>query len=79
MPRCHKLHIEVRGIVNIVYVKLKPNYLTFRKEEQIKAVEQELDQEKRMADNLVNDMVSTCWPSDQCLHSSQQILMLLKI
>ena len=30
-----------------------------RKEDQIKQIEQELDQEKRMADNMVNDMVRT--------------------
>jgi len=33
----------------------------YRKEEQIKQVQTELDQEKRMADNLVNDMVGQTW------------------
>ncbi|KAJ8305730.1 hypothetical protein KUTeg_016275 [Tegillarca granosa] len=34
-------------------------YLTYekRKEDQVRLIEQELDQEKRMADNLVNDMI----------------------
>lgn len=33
------------------------NFIIDRKEDRIRQLETELDQEKRMADNLVNDMV----------------------
>jgi hypothetical protein len=54
--------------VGIFYINLYFN----RKEERIRQLETELDQEKRMADNMVNDMVCVLLlKSQNFIHSEE--------